>query len=324
MAPQTKKQKTGEKTATTVAAGETTKHQSVQVDLEVLCDPKENRLALLPDLFLGESVFSFLRVNDLYRLSHTSREMLRKVDACREDGLCVLWEKRCPTRILYYQIEREDEAEVFTVSQVQPFRLLVRGSFGETLRVRYSLFNDMWDEEANNRDGENCRPLDTLPSPTEVCMKVGNTGPTSMRYLWENVSLFFDEGVKNASSDWPNLAFRYFYTCAKHVAAYPDRVDYPSAEYCMRLLAESRYASFPQDFDWDKDHSDRSTKAEFSYRPARYVHEWRRFAVSDNRMGYVVDELSWYRKGYKWYSDSEGDDDDEGEDDDEDSSGEDN
>jgi hypothetical protein len=70
-------------------------------------------------------------------------------------------------------------------------------------------------------------------------------------------------------------AMGYLLICAKQVVTFMDGTAYPSAEFLMRSLPAWLHKYFPSNFDRDAENEDRTTRVEFSYRPARTLAEWR-------------------------------------------------
>lgn len=105
-------------------------------------------------------------------------------------------------------------------------------------------------------------------------------------------------------------------SCADQIAVFPDQISYPSAAYLMRILPEDLHDVIPIRIDgWKKPHSDRKTKIEFTYRPARSLAEWREYAAihEGEICSYTLDQVPWYRSDYKWDESDSEDSSDEGE-----------
>jgi len=92
------------------------------------------------------------------------------------------------------------------------------------------------------------------------------------------------------------------YVCVKRISSWKDHTpsSYPTAEYLMRLLPPVVWPFFPEDFDWEVNHSDRTTVPEFTYRPAPNMEEWLQVVPPDHVLDgggiawWVVDTLPWY------------------------------
>lgn len=295
MAPETKKQKTGEK-VTALKMTTTDCKPSALLDPQACGGPGGNPLALLPALTVSGSIFPFLQINDKWHLSHTSREMLRMVKASREQEgttTCILREARLPTTIMYRTFSGVD----FRVVQSQAFRFLLRNSSGETANVIFLLENDVWGE---HRNWSGCRrSLETFPSPTRVTVQFHGSceglNPTTGLFRCGGNGVGHLEYARSFPFHHQRESLLYTYVCAQRVAAFPDHLEYPSAEYVMRLFAT--FANFPADFDWSKDYSDRNTEVELIYRKARNDSEWRQHLVRVVVAGEMkLDEV--YKEGY--------------------------
>jgi len=316
-----KKQKTEKKSSkSAVPTDDGWKQLDIQKAFARQAKP-QNLLAIFPSDFLKDTISSFLSINDITNLSLTSHEMFKKISSTREYP-CLVWEERLPTRMRYEGRNDDDRTTLF---QVHPFVFLLRTESEEVLRVDVSLQNEAWDEETNMRDGDNCRGLDQFPSRTEFFINIDKIESSKREQVFriafwvalgelENwwISL---ASMKEVWEDWDNLSpsqeeemragMIYTLMCLKCVSDYPDGTAYPSAEYLMRDLPEWTHPYFPSDFDWEKECTDRKTKIEFSYRPARTLVEWRGATPPHEDVEYKLDELPWYRKGYSWFSDDD-------------------
>jgi len=277
-------------------------------------------LATLPKEILKEGILSFLDINDLSNLGMVSVGIRQQVVSTRGTYPCILREERLPTEIFYFSRGR-----VIRVSQRQPFHFLLHGGGKGRLDVKFYIENDVWEEQENMRDGEDCRRLEIFPSRTRFTLVIKRK---RWNRAWEDVvsmcnfvnswsikwegNIVWDRTVyKRRDIRCFRSAFRYVLVCANRVAAYPDHAEYPSAEYLMRSLPSWLYQYFPTLFHWEKECTDRDTKVEFSYRPARSIAEWREHMPPTRfeTVSYKLDEVPWYRKDYSWFSDSDNDDD---------------
>jgi len=297
---------------------------------------RQNLLEAFPDDFLKQEIFSFLSINDMTNLGLTSRAMFGKISSSRQYP-CVVWVERLPTKMAYSG--RNDEG-LTTLFQVQSFRFVIRTVFERTLRAKVSLLNEAWDEQGNMRDGFQCRSLDRFPSTTYPCLSLSekldngvwrdffeaayflSRGNVEQRVIllddrevnefgWfiPYMNVFVSLSVLQEANLY--LSMTCVLLCTQCIAAYPDQTAYPSAEFFMRQLPDWLHDYFPRDFDWHKEYADRTTKIEFSYRPARTIEEWRAYVPEDSVATYSLDELPWYREGYSWFSETESDEEDE-------------
>jgi hypothetical protein len=238
----------------------------------------------------------------------------------------ILKEERLPTMI-GYEMKKVDEELGFdfplddvTVSQVQPFQFcILSNGHPQKLVVRIHVQNECW-EEIDNRK---VRDLDA-PQPTRAsfCIWVHEEEPD------EKGETIFTSWLNRANDVWSfsfsrshaveySLSLRKFqergseqhkneirrilsilYACAKRISTWDDGANsYPSAEYLMRILPEVVWPFFPQDFDWEADHLDRTSVLEFSYHPAPDMEDWRGVVPEDlcQPCNWQVDTLPWYR-----------------------------
>jgi hypothetical protein len=293
---------------------------SAEIDGDVL--NRENAWGQFTDEFVQANLFPFLSINDISNLSMTSRENHQMVSSLRSYP-CIIWEARCPTKMGYGRIDEEND-DCIVVMQLQTFRFLFRtNESGEYVQVEFTLQNEVWDEHLNMRDGGDCRGLHAFPSDTKPSIAIIKPRKNNQmrkrlfvvrQLVWgEDGFLGEDEeagGYRDYiehDQDWTpgdkadlEIAMGYNWICAKRIATYQDGTVYPSAEYLMRAFPEWLYTYFPSNFDWDAEHEDRSTRVEFSYRPAHTLAEWREEVplMYDGIYDYELDELPWYRDGY--------------------------
>jgi hypothetical protein len=302
---------------------------------------RENVLGQFTDEFLQEKLFPFLSINDTSNLSMTCRENHHKVSSTRSYP-CIVWEGSCPTSMGY---ETRDEGEDrVTVMQLHHFCFHFRTKCNaqeESVKVELTLKNEVWDEHLNMRDGVASRGLQAFPCTTKVSVHIYKPPQKNqMRKRlfvlhsssWSGNVVFLgadnpDHDYLRRDQDWAprdkkNLeaAMGYLLICAKQIATFPDGTAYPSAEYLMRSLPSWLHKYFPSNFDWDAENKDRTTRVEFSYRPARTLAEWQEYVpgMFDGIHQHQLDEghdrgsvrqaqfvegvLPWYREGYSWIS----------------------
>jgi hypothetical protein len=340
MAPQ-KKQKTGKKEGKR-AHSDDERRSSRVLNEQVAVLNRENVLGQLTDEFLQEKLFPFLSINDTSNLSLTCRENHHKVSSTRSYP-CIVWEGRFPTT-MGYETRNEEEDRV-TVTQLHRFYFLFRTNCNaqeESVQVEFSLQNEVWDEHLNMRDGVDCRGLQAFPSTTKVeawIYKPPQNNQVHERLFVSNPSSWLGDGGVFLGEDNPNndylerdqdwaprdkknleTALGYLLIGAKQIATFMDGTAYPSAEFLMRSLPTWLHKHFPSSFDWDAETKDRTTRVEFSYRPARTLAEWRGEvpSIGDGiheheldagqtrgsvpRAKFVEGVLPWYRQGYSWIS----------------------
>jgi hypothetical protein len=358
MAPR-KKQKTGNKEGKR-AHTDAVRRSSRVLNEQVAVLNSDNVLGQFTNEFLQEKLFTFLSINDASNLSMTCRENHHKVSSTRSYP-CIVSEGRFPTTMGYET--RNEEEDLVTVMQLHRFYFLLRTNCNaqeESVQIEFTLMNEVWDEHLNMRDGADSRSLQAFPSTTRVSVAIIKPPQKNqMRkrlfvahqssWSWsENGCVFLGSGNPNhdylerdqdwAPKDKKNLetAMGYLLICAKQIATFTDGTAYPSAEFLMRSLPAWLHKYFPSNFVWDAENTDRTTRVEFSYRPARTLAEWRgevpplldgiyEHVLDDGQAGGSgprarhrhVDEgaLPWYRKGYSWisspddsdFSDEEGD-----------------
>jgi hypothetical protein len=338
MAPHQKKQKTGKKKGKRVHSDAGGRRSSRVLNEQVAVLNRVNVLGQFTDEFLQEKLFPFLSINDVSNLSMTCRENHRKCSSTRSYP-CIVWEGRYPTTMGYKT--RHEEEDCVTVMQLHHFCFRFRTNRNaqeESVQVEFTLKNEVWDEHLNMRDGVHSRGLQAFPSATKmsVCILKPLQKNQKRKRLFvshpEYGSVFLGEGNPNHNylkrdQDWAprdkkdlETAMGYLLTCAKRIATFPDGTAYPSAEYLMRSLPTWLHKYFPSNFDCDAEYKDRTTRVEFSYRPARTLAEWRgnvppfmdgiyEHELDDDqtrgsvcRAWGVEDVLPWYREGYSWIS----------------------
>jgi hypothetical protein len=339
-----KKQKTG-KNEGKRAHSDGGRRSSRVLNEQVAALNSENVLGQFRDEFLQDKLFPFLSINDTSNLSMTCRENYQKVSSARSYP-CIVWEGRFPTTMGYET--RNAERDRVTMMQTHRFYFLVRTNFNgqvESVQVEFTLKNEVWDEHLNMRDGLDSRGLEAFPSATRVSVSIIKPPQKNQvrerlfvahQASWSETGCVFLGSCNYPSRDqnWAprdkkNLetALGYLSICAKQIASFMDGTAYPSADFLMRSLPSWLHKHFPSNFDWDAENKDRTTRVEFSYRPARTLVEWRHavpglFGGTDEheladgqaigsvpQRRFVEGVLPWYREGYSWISsDNDGND----------------
>jgi hypothetical protein len=165
-----KKQKTGKKEGE-ASRSDAGRRSSRILNEQVAVLNSENVLGQFTDEFLQDKLFPFLSINDTSNLSMTCRENHNKVSSTRSYP-CIVSEGRFPTTMGYET--RNEEEDLVTVTQLHRFSFLFRTNCDEqqeSVKVEFTLQNEVWDEHLNMRDGVDSRGLQAFPSTTKV--KVG-------------------------------------------------------------------------------------------------------------------------------------------------------
>jgi len=265
----------------------------------------------------------FLGVNDLTNLSLLCKGLHSAVEVARAGPWKLVKEERRPTMIAFQKKKIDEELgpdfslEDVTVSQVQSFRFWVsQDCHPHKMEVFVHVENELWEEI----DNQKVRDLQ-VPTGMSIFMHAHDETPDSMG------DLVFSSTHDFAPNDIfvPSMGGRYgfhfhrfqeigleehknelrrilsiLYACTKRISSWYEEGDacaYPSAEYLMRLLPDPVWPFFPEDFDWEKDHSDRTTVPEFSYHAAPDMEDW--FSVTptyleDGRYSWRVSSIPWY------------------------------
>jgi hypothetical protein len=343
-----KKQKTGKKEGKRAHSDGGCRSSRV-LNEQVAVLNSENVLGQFTDKFLQEKLFPFLSINDTSNLSMTCRENHNKVSSTRSYP-CIVSEGRFPTT-MGYETRNEEEDRV-TVMQLHRFYFPFRTNCNEqeeSVQIEFTLKNEVWDEDLNMRDGVDSRGLQAFPSTTRLSVSIIKPAQKNQmreRLFVAHQSSWSEDGCVFLGEDNPNHnylrrdqdwaprdkknlenALGYLLICAKRIATFTDGTAYPSVEFLMRSLPTWLHKHFPSNFDWDAENKDRTTKVEFSYRPARTLAEWRdevpsvydgihqhelddgQARGSGPQAEFVEGVLPWYRKGYSWISsDDDGND----------------
>jgi hypothetical protein len=124
------------------------------------------------DFFRPRLLLSLLSINNVTNLSMACRQMNALVHSNRSYP-CIVWEERRPATIGYMECKtssspppphyRNHRAATTTtttttsrraiVSQIQTFHFVYHTTIHQTIQVKYSLVNAVWDEHDNMRDG---------------------------------------------------------------------------------------------------------------------------------------------------------------------------
>jgi hypothetical protein len=260
---------------------------------------------------------------------------LRKMVLSERPYPCIVWEERRPTTIRYLK-SNADHGKKATVSQVQNFCFICHTAAAESIQIKYSLINDVWDEHDNMRDGRESRPLSAFPKATIPSMNIVRPRKSAQRQeeifgLKQRPNRFPEDSDDDDDDDdrwrvWCGESYteqdlrgtlEIIWKCAQCIAVYPDGIAYPSAKYLMRRLPCWLRDYFPTSMAASKTlpagslarssgpPSDRITTVEFHYRPARTLAEWKKIyrrSRGDFGKVYNLHDIPWYRDGYSWVS----------------------
>jgi hypothetical protein len=227
-----------------------------------------------PDFF-RQQILGFLFVNDVRNLSNTSHQ-LREMVLVTRSYQCIVFVERPPTTIGYLRPGSDfGESVVF---HSQHFRFIYRTSTQESLRLKQSLSNAVWDENNNHRDGRGFRQLNQFPKQTfpsiSIARSVQSTQEHQLLLVASKQPAVSEEPAVDGEDVWEvknsqrsflsirgkdpevstdeeldfqgalDVAWKYF----QLIAVFPAGVAFPSAEYLMFQLPYWFLKYFPARF----------------------------------------------------------------------------